>query len=326
MNIKSATRGIIASLLIALSSACSSGGQEVQQELATTTTASQATTTTTIDPAVLLQEERERFLTELFMNNTRGFEDTDLVGFLSLEEIGGVLRQSELSGKLKYGAVGESILYQSQREICDDWLVEDLVATLQPSKSVSRSYISDFRGTDATNEAIFLIATMTVFEVSDPGLLGGLEAQVVDGLAASGGRCDTSARYYSFFSDFTKFYQSDTQQWWTDEQATNNGIEYDDLRLKYSTSFTASNLDRFTNYPGFFIAQPAAENSDRSLRVYSFTPIPNLGRMVLLDLNFRLNYTDENSISPVDFITKTSPVLGDIRYEMLNKFFGALPQ
>ena len=311
---KQYTFGLLSLLLF--TGACSGDGAAVVTTTTTTTTV--PATTTTLDEASIREARKANLLSELFIDNQmRDFEKPHKF-FAATEEIQQILRKHGIFGNVKAAFAGSDVLVgaQVQREICDDWLLEDLVASAKPSQVVGRFFTwTQQPGTeDSTEGAMFAHGGMNIFEVSDTGVAD----FVADYFAVRGGACKPTSYQYGLtnWDNWQERYQEVIDgQWWTEQQMLEMGVEIrKKLDAKWDSGYFGPDCE---SCPGFRIVQTAGNRS--FLRVFKITPHIEMGLLTVIELNIIRNGTNKNSPSIIELAKTYGAAMGELEITMESK-------
>lgn len=296
-------------------SACSGGGEAV----VTTTTASTSVpvTTTTLDPASIFEAKKTDLLSELFIDNQGADFNKEHKFFATTEEIQDILRKNVIFGDVQLVWAGFDALMgaQVQRELCDDFLLEDLVAGAAPIRTVGRffTWTNSSAGRDATEGAMFAHGGMNIFEVSSSGLAD----DVADYFAIRGGACELTSFVYACvdFASCKEKYLPQQQQWWTEQEVLDVGVEIQRKNdVKFDSRFCSETC---VGGPGFRITQ----TSGRRCYIRTFRVIEHieLGLLTVIELNVLRNGCGRNSPSIVELAKTYAPAIAELEITMERK-------
>jgi hypothetical protein len=306
--------GMIPFLLFA--SACSGSGDAVVTT--TTSTTSVPVTTTTLDPASIFEAKKTDLLSELFIDNQGSDFYKEHKFFATTEEIQNILRKNGIFGNVELQWPGFDAFTgaQVQRELCDDYSLEGLVAIVAPPRTriVGRYFTwtnSNLEG--ATAAAMFFHGGMTIFEVPNSGL-----AEIVaDYFAVRGGTCElTSFKYRcSNWAKCEQIYNPlQRQQWFTEQPLLDAGVEIQRKNdVKFDSRFCSETC---VGGPGFRITQTSGRRS--YIRTFRVIEYAELGLLTVIELNVSRNGT-KNSPSIVELVNLYAPAVAELEITMENK-------
>ena len=302
--------------IVLLISSCSSGGGA--ESTTTTSTTTVSVTTTTLDPVSIREAKKAALLSELFIDNQVGDYGKPHKFFAATEEIQQILRKYGIFGNVKPAFTGFDVLLgtQVQREICDDWLLEDLVASAKPSRTVGRFFSwAQQPGTEgATEGAMFAHGGMNIFEVSD----NDIEGVVADYFAVRGGACKPMSYQYGLldWENWQERFDSEIDgQWWTEQQMLKIGVEIrKKLDVKWDSAYFGPDIG---SGPGFRIIQTSGNRS--YMRIFRIISNSEMGLLTVIELNIIRNATSKNSPSIVELVDTYSPAFGELEIAMESK-------
>lgn len=289
---------------------------------ANTTTTEALPTTTTLDAVALKEQAKSELLTELF-KNTQWVNYQPHPFFANVEELQLILREFGIFGDIvpEWAGIAAVRALQLQRELCDDWLLEDLIAELEPTQTVGRFFGWNMDSTDVlTNDAVLAQGGMNIFQIQSAEKLKNLEGRVADNFAARGGDCKAVSNFYRVRDAETfgeKFEETLTTQWWTEQQLLDIPFDIEDRDLRFDVRFGKQDSDFGL---GFRVLQVA--NGDNWIRNFSLIPFPELGLLVVTELNIYMNATSSGSMTEVEFAETYTPALSKLQTEMFGDIFG----
>lgn len=304
--------GLLSFLLFV--SACSGDRAAV----VTTTTTAVPITPTTLDEASIREAKKTNLLSELFTNNQVGDYEKPNNFFATTEEIQQILRKYGVFGNVKASFTGYDALLgiQVQRELCDDWLLEDLVASAKPSRTVGRffSWAQQPGTEDSSAAAILAHGGMNIFEVSDNGLAG----LVADYFALRGGVCEPTSYQYGLpnWENWQERFDTEIkEQWWTEQQLLKVGVE---VRNKFVVKWDSAYFGPDSEFgTGFRIVQTAENRS--FLRVFKIVPNTEMGLLTVIELNIIRNGTSKDSPSINELAKTYGPAFAELEIKMESK-------
>lgn len=288
----------------------------------TTSTSVALSTTTTVDVEALKEQARGDLLTKLFQNN-QWSNDQPHPFFANIEQLQTILREFGIFGDIvpQWAGMDAVRSIQPQRELCDDWLLEDLIADLNPTETVGRFFgWNDEDVSIFSNNAVFAQGGMNIFQVSSVEKLKGLEGRVADNFAARGGDCKATSKFYAIrdVDNFAeKFGDTITTQWWTEQQLLEIPFDVTSRSLKFESRFGKQDFDLGL---GFRVLQAAS--GENWIRNFSLVPLPDLGLLVVIELNIYMNSTVSGSMSGVEFAETYAPALPKLQTQMFKELIG----
>ena len=312
---RTTVRRFVVICVIGLTSCSSGGGAE---STTTTSTTTVPVTTTTLDPAAIREAKKVALLSEVFIDNQGADFNKEHKFFATTEEIQNILRKNGIFGGVELVWAGFDAFTgaQVQRELCDDFLLEDLVARAAPSRTVGRFFTwtasaANYEG--STEGALFAMGGMNIFEVSN----GGLADFVADYFAIRGGACElTSLKYQCFdWTSCEQAYSPQPPQWWTEQQVVGAGIEIkrkDDVKL--DSRFCSEDC---VGGPGFRITQTSGKRC--FVRTFRLIEHIELGLLTVIELNVLRNGCGRNSPSIVELAKNFAPAIAELEITMERK-------
>lgn len=245
--------------------------------------------------------------------------------FATIEELQTVLREFGIFGDIRAkpaAMAAFSVSKQLQRELCDDWLLEDVIAQLEPTNTVGSNFDWDNDKADMlTDDAVLARGGMNIFQVPSAEKLRNLEGLFSDNFAARGGECSANSKFYGAVADEGKFIDnwSDTltTQWWTEQQLLDLTFPLKGRALEFYSRFGKQDSDLGL---GFRVVQAAS--GDNYIRNFSLIPFPELGLLVVTEVNIYMNATSSGSMTRVEFAETYAPAFSKLQTEMFKGIFG----
>lgn len=300
--------------VIGLTSCSSGGGAE---STTTTSTTTVPVTTTTLDPAAIREAKKAALLSEVFIDNQGADFNKEHKFFATTEEIQNILRKNGIFGGVELVWAGFDALMgaQVQRELCDDFLLEDLVARAAPIRTVGRffTWANSSAAREGTEGAMFAHGGMNIFEVSNSGLAD----EIADYFAIRGGACELTSFVYRCddYASCKQKHLPQQQQWWTEQEVLDVGVEIQRKNdVKFDSRFCSEDC---VGGPGFRITQ----TSGRRCYIRTFRVIEHieLGLLTVIELNVLRNGCGRNSPSIVELAKKFAPAIAELEITMERK-------
>lgn len=315
--------GLLSFLLFA--GACS--GDKSALVTTTTTTTTVPVTTTTIDEEALKESQRNVFKSELFQDLEwwRAYDTPDAPAapsefFATIEEIQQVLRKYAISGFVVTNSIPWTFAATPQRKVCDNIILDDVIAELEPTNIVGRFFTWDgLKAVDFSRGTVLATGGMHVFETPPSDKLRGLAGSVVDKFNAGGGECQVRPNFYSVKeSDWTdKWGKLPFQHWWNDNKLVDSGI----ATLKTGrVTFETLLLNQVAEVGFQFLQYGINENWIRDFFVFTY---PELGLVVLIEVNIFENAPTSKSPSTVEFADQYLDVAAELQlllFKNLNNY------
>jgi len=310
---RTTVRRFVIVCVIGLTSCSSGGGAESTTSTSTTTV---PVTTTTLDPAAIREAKKAALLSELFIDNQGSDFNKEHNFFATTEEIQNILRKGGIFGDVELVSAGYDAFtgVQVQRELCDDYFLEDLVASARPQRTVGRFFTwtnSDARE-GADEKAMWAHGGMNIFEVSNSGLAD----FVADYFAIRGGTCEFTSYVYRC-DDWTfckAAYAPQPPQWWTEQQVVRAGIEIQRKNdVKFDSKFCSEDC---VGAPGFRITQTSAKRS--YIRTFRIIEHIEMGLLTVIELNVYRN-GNRNAPSIFELIDMYVPAMAELEITMERK-------
>lgn len=308
-------------------SACSASGEAV-----VSTTTIRNTTSTTADPESVLYFLIEELQNSLFKYGRSGigsnFNPRDVEPhfmFATIEEIQEVLRRYGIYGNIYSSISGEDAIkgIQPQRELCDDWLLEELLAPYMRAP-VGRYFSFESDDTTFTEGAVLAQGGITAFANLDerPDLVG----LVTDAFAARGGTCKANSKFYVVRDkeNWREGFDSNVRgSWWSEWELLKVPFDFNSKlgELEFDSIFFGPDSE---SLPGFRIVQVAEKRT--WIRVFSIIDYKELQTTMLIELNIFLNGTSGNSPSINEFSEKYGLAFAELETLMSSKIVNLIDE
>jgi len=311
--------------VIGLTSCSSGGGAE---STSTTSTTTVPVTTTTLDPAAIREAKKAALLSELFIDIQHLDFNKEHKFFNTTEEIQNILRKNGIFGDIELVWAGFDAFagVQAQRELCDDFFLEDLVKRAVPNRTVGRFFTwTNSDAIEGADEgAMWAHGGMNIFEVENAGLAD----FVADYFAIRGGTCELTSYIYrcdDWISCEQKYLEDKeffravflspiTEQWWTEQQMLDAGVEIQRKNdVKFDSKFCSEDC---VGAPGFRITQTSGKRS--YIRIFRIIEHIEMGLLTVIELNVYRN-GNRNAPSIFELIDMYVPAMAELEITMERK-------